>query len=1011
MNQSTNAVGMVCATALAVLLVLRRRASTLTLNRKAHGADDAQDSVDIDALSVQYTRGLRTLLPLSHDLHRARHKMTIVAVTTVDGLLEASAVALGACVVGVDLEHSPRSFHGYVCTVQIATPAVTYVIDALVADVRAAIPAQLGPVFASRRVLKVLHAASNDARWLMSNFGTPLRGVCDTSVAAGTLGRHSASLASLLAAYLNVDVDKSLQRADWRQRPLPLALLMYAAEDAWLLLPLAAVLLCELGKRGSAGAPLLADELSASHDVVTRSRYDVAAHEVFDVVAAVRGALRALRTVAPPPSAQIRAVGSSEPFPQWGSIAGVRDSGAATAVRVAVKLLQWRHERALITDTALDDVMPAALVWEIARVTAHAICTIPRDSGTLREDDRTVSHGEDVLVAAVSSVVPTQLVSAIMGCLRGAVSSTGDDSWHRSADALVCEGLVSKVHRRVISSDRRSATTARSHRLIGLPKPRSGSEEWTAFLPSVTASAPAGTNSASLELGTHHSTADPRVARAAAKAKRAVAAFATRAAPLYANIQLYAPDGALLAVIDARKASWYVSARAAVLLDPADADSPAALARSVDVVIPADGSSSAGTSSLIAVPGGSRLRMVRAPRGPGHGTNEIFYVAEKRNECVVCGLPWDADSEKGGTLTRCYIVPHVYRQHFPLAAKSYTHHDIVLTCGRCHHDTDRALALTARTLANEAGVPSTAKEAAARGLLRGQSMLSPSEVAWRSVRNSAVALLAKRGALPQERVATLWTSLCTDVAASGDMIAIGLAARLSEAERMADDVPLSRESDRGAPSQSAADAAPTRRTHRSRSGAHRRPPRPSSHSAAILRLAIEWVDSVKVGRVTGADVPADGIAPSSHAWCVISVLASQPHKLRPSQAPEDAPAVDSPALYDVPAAVVRAVIFGSPNQDTAFLQMQAQRQHRFGDSGLPLEAEARLETFVRTWRVGFLRHVQPRFLPEGWRTDFPLLQADARRSGKSECAIVMDAFRIFNSPNLALLDPMTGKYN
>ncbi len=50
--------------------------------------------------------------------------------------------------------------------------------------------------------------------------------------------------------------------------------------------------------------------------------------------------------------------------------------------------------------------------------------------------------------------------------------------------------------------------------------------------------------------------------------------------------------------------------------------------------------------------------------------------ADKENRCCVCG------SE--GPYSRHGVVPHCYRQHFPLSMKSHLSHDIVLLCPPCN---------------------------------------------------------------------------------------------------------------------------------------------------------------------------------------------------------------------------------------------------------------------------------------------------------------------------------------
>lgn len=64
----------------------------------------------------------------------------------------------------------------------------------------------------------------------------------------------------------------------------------------------------------------------------------------------------------------------------------------------------------------------------------------------------------------------------------------------------------------------------------------------------------------------------------------------------------------------------------------------------------------------------------------------------------------------------CCAVPHAMRAFFPLAAKSYTSHDVILTCARCHRAVDAATSQLLKRLLSEFALPRTVKEAAEQGL-------------------------------------------------------------------------------------------------------------------------------------------------------------------------------------------------------------------------------------------------------------------------------------------------------
>ena len=136
--------------------------------------------------------------------------------------------------IAVDLEaHSLRTFQGFVCLMQISTREKDYIVDTLLLREHLHV---LNRVFTDPRKVKVLHGCGGDVVWLQRDFGLYLVNVFDTGVAAKALGYPSLGLAYLLEKFCNIDVDKSNQLADWRQRPLSEDLVKYAREDTHYLL-------------------------------------------------------------------------------------------------------------------------------------------------------------------------------------------------------------------------------------------------------------------------------------------------------------------------------------------------------------------------------------------------------------------------------------------------------------------------------------------------------------------------------------------------------------------------------------------------------------------------------------------------------------------------------------------------------------------------------------------------------------------------------------------------------
>lgn len=145
--------------------------------------------------------------------------------------------------IAFDLEaDSMYHFREKVCLIQMATAGETLVVDPLkVPDL-----SPLKPVMANRRIRKVLHGADYDIRSLYRDFGIVVHNLFDTELASRFLGIRGTGLDAVLQERFDVRLDKKFQRKDWSKRPLPEAMMAYAAGDVHHLLPLAALLTEEL---------------------------------------------------------------------------------------------------------------------------------------------------------------------------------------------------------------------------------------------------------------------------------------------------------------------------------------------------------------------------------------------------------------------------------------------------------------------------------------------------------------------------------------------------------------------------------------------------------------------------------------------------------------------------------------------------------------------------------------------------------------------------------------------
>ena len=149
-------------------------------------------------------------------------------IRTPEALAEAIAALSREPLVAADTEAA--SFHRYhdrIFLIQLASPSRTEIIDPLaVADL-----SPVGGLLADPKVEKIFHDADYDLRILDRDYGFRARRLFDTRIAAQLAGEPAVGLAALLEKYAGVKLAKEHQKADWSRRPLPPAMLAYAAAD------------------------------------------------------------------------------------------------------------------------------------------------------------------------------------------------------------------------------------------------------------------------------------------------------------------------------------------------------------------------------------------------------------------------------------------------------------------------------------------------------------------------------------------------------------------------------------------------------------------------------------------------------------------------------------------------------------------------------------------------------------------------------------------------------------
>ncbi len=122
------------------------------------------------------------------------------------------------------------SFHRYldrIFLIQLSSLTRTEIIDPLaLADL-----SPVGTLLGNAAVEKIFHDADYDLRTLDRDYGFRARRLFDTRIAAQLAGEPAVGLAALLEKYVGVKLAKEHQKADWSRRPLPAAMLAYAAAD------------------------------------------------------------------------------------------------------------------------------------------------------------------------------------------------------------------------------------------------------------------------------------------------------------------------------------------------------------------------------------------------------------------------------------------------------------------------------------------------------------------------------------------------------------------------------------------------------------------------------------------------------------------------------------------------------------------------------------------------------------------------------------------------------------
>lgn len=116
----------------------------------------------------------------------------------------------------VDLEHHDfRTYLGLTCLMQISTRDQDYIVDPFPIWGKMHI---LNEPFSNFNILKVFHGAASDIVWLQRDFGIYVVNMIDTFEFMKALNFQKKSYQALVLHSAGINLDKRLQKSDWRMR-------------------------------------------------------------------------------------------------------------------------------------------------------------------------------------------------------------------------------------------------------------------------------------------------------------------------------------------------------------------------------------------------------------------------------------------------------------------------------------------------------------------------------------------------------------------------------------------------------------------------------------------------------------------------------------------------------------------------------------------------------------------------------------------------------------------------
>lgn len=140
-----------------------------------------------------------------------------------------------------------KTYFPNLCLLQAATDDEVFIIDPFAVEDLT----PLSELLLNENIVKLFHAGTQDLEIIKREVGCLPTPIFDVQVAAALLGQsHQAGLASIVSAFLDINIKKSDSFTDWTQRPLKDSQINYAAEDVVYLAKLYDVMVEKLKRLG-----------------------------------------------------------------------------------------------------------------------------------------------------------------------------------------------------------------------------------------------------------------------------------------------------------------------------------------------------------------------------------------------------------------------------------------------------------------------------------------------------------------------------------------------------------------------------------------------------------------------------------------------------------------------------------------------------------------------------------------------------------------------------------------